>query len=331
MKKILFLIVVMFISVACKNAEKSIPVRTVSSGEVFGTYYNIQVFEKGKLDYQKQYDSLFAEVNQSMSTYSKTSDITKINKGDTEVVIDEHFKHVFKVSKKIYKASLGLFDPTIGVLVNAWDFGPEGKINQLDSLKIDNLMQSVGFDKVHLVSGRIQKQKNTFIDFNAIAKGYGLDLISNFLSKKGHQNYLIDIGGEIVAHGENLIKQKAFSVGIEDPNFDGSSSQHKIISLHNEAMATSGVYRKFKIDANGNKYAHIINPKTGYPSKTNVLSVSVIAPTCTIADGFATAFKAMGIEKVKQILPEHPELKVYFIYEDEKQQLQTLSLNGFPK
>ncbi len=316
--------------VSCKKEIKQANfVRTLTSGNVFGTYYNIQLFDTVKHNYEKQYDSLFNSVNKSMSTYWEDSDITKINKGDTTVVVDAHFATVFQVSKEIYKSTNGFFDPTIGVLVNAWDFGPTGKIDDLNKLKIDSLMQTVGFDKVQLIKGKLNKQKHTFIDFNAIAKGYGLDVISNFLTAKGYQNYLIDIGGEVVARGRNLVKQKPFGIGIEDPNFDGSSSQHKIISLYNEAMATSGVYRKFKMDANGNKYAHIINPKTGYPSKTNILSVSVIAPNCTLADGYATAFKAMGIEKVKTLLKTHPELKVYFIYDDEKQNLQTLALNGF--
>ena len=323
------LVLLFLICISCKQENKL--QKSLSSGEVFGTYYNIQFFDTKVVDYSKQYDSLFSEINKSMSTYIPTSDISKINLNDTTVVVDHHFKKVFELSKDIYKNTDGFFDPTIGVLVNAWDFGPEGKIIGLDSLKIDSLLHFVGFEKVNYQSGKIEKLPQTFIDFNAIAKGYGLDVIAEFLSYKGHDNYLIDIGGEVVAKGTNLMRQNTWNVGIEKPNFDGSQSQQIAIPLYNEAMATSGVYRKFKVDASGNKYAHIINTKTGYPSKTNILSVSVIAPTCAVADAYATAFKAMGIEKVKIFLETHPELKVYFIYEDSNKQMQTLALNNFPK
>jgi len=326
MKKIVILFLLVLVS--CKEQSKSI--NNFTSGEVFGTYYNIQFFDNKELDYSKQYDSLFYEVNKSMSTYVSTSDISKINKGDTTIIIDRHLKKVFEVSKEIYEETNGYFDPTIGVLVNAWDFGPEGKVMVLDSVKIDSLMQSVGLMDLMIFEGKIKNPKHAFIDFNAIGKGYGLDVIAEFLNNKGHQNYLIDIGGEVVANGVNVESSNLWSVGIEEPNFDGTQSHKKVIGLENVAMATSGVYRKFKVDASGAKYSHIINTKSGYPSKTNILSVSVIASTCAVADAYATAFKAMGIEKVAELLKSHPELKVYFIYEDDNKQLKTLSLNSFP-
>ena len=331
MKKLVFFSLLFILFNSCKeNVKQQTTFNSIESGPIFGTYYNIQLFDSVQHHYEKQYDSLFFEVNQSMSTYWDNSIITKINKGDTAVLVDKHFKYVFNTSKKIYNESEGFFDPTIGVMVNAWDFGPETKTHSLDSLKIDSLMLSVGFDKVKLVDFKILKSSRTFIDFNAIAKGYGLDVIAKFLDSKGYQNYLIDIGGEIFAKGKQLVKNKPFRIAIEKPNFDGTRSQQIVISLENEAMASSGVYRKFKVDENGNRYAHIINPKTGYPSKTNILSVSVIAPNCTLADGYATAFKAMGIEKVKAFLQFHPELKVYFIFEDDLKNIQTLALNNFP-
>jgi len=326
MKRIVILVLLVLVS--CKQEE--IPVKNMVSGEVFGTYYNIQFFDDEKIDYSKQYDSLFLEINKSTSTYIPTSDISKINNGDTSIVVDNHFTTVFNTSKDIYDATEGFFDPTVGVLVNAWDFGPGGKITSLDSLKIDSLMQSVGFHNLSLNKGKISNPKKAFIDFNAIGKGYALDVIADFLNNKGHQDYLIDIGGEVVARGINIETSSLWRVGIEEPNFDGSQSHNKIIELDNSAMATSGVYRKFKIDKNGEKYSHILNAKTGYPSKTNVLSVSVIAPNCAIADAYATAFKAMGIVKTTELLKIHPELQVYFIYQDDEKVLKTLSLNKFP-
>ena len=220
----------------------------------------------------------------------------------------------------------------MGAVVNAWDFGPEGKIVSLDSLKIDSLMLSVGLDKVKLRRNAISKQNlNTYLDFNAIAKGYAVDVIATYLESQNVNDYLVEIGGEIRCKGMNKEKQSNWMVGIDKPNFDGSQSVIKAINLIDGAMATSGTYRKFKLDAEGNRYAHIIDTETGYPSKTNVLSVSVIADDCMTADAYATAFQAMGINKVSELLKTHPELKVFFIFENESKELETLTLNGFPE
>lgn len=311
---------------SCKEEAKNIHV----VGEVFGTSFSIKYEAKGTPDFQKQFDSLFQVVNQSMSTYIKDSDISKINRNEDSLV-DSHFINVFKASKDIYKETEGAFDPTIGALVNAWDFGPEDNIANLDTLKIDSLMQFVGLDKVTLINNIINKPKSTFIDFNAIAKGYGVDVIGMFLESRDIENYLVEIGGEIRARGINVEKQQSWKIGVEMPHFDGTQSILKAISIGNESMATSGTYRKFKTDKNGNKYSHIIDTKTGYPSKTNLLSISVIAKDCMTADGYATAFKTMGIDKAKTFLETHPYLKVFMIFENEQGQMETLYLNKFPE
>lgn len=320
-------VLLMFCMFSCKQEPKN----TKISGEVFGTSYGVQYYSEQHKSFQQQFDSLFDIINTSMSTYQTDSDISKINRNEA-FVVDEHFIHVFKASKAIYKATDGVFDPTIGVLVNAWDFGPEGKVVALDSLKIDSLMLSVGLDKVHLDNANIIKEHpSTFIDFNAIAKGYGVDVIANFLESQNIKDYLVEIGGEIRCKGQNLEKQKPWKVGVELPHFDEEQSILKTIALHDEAMATSGTYRKFKVDSLGNRYSHILDPKTGYPSKTNLLSISVIAKDCMTADAYATAFKAMGLEKVKTFLVSHPELKVFLIFENDDRELETLALNGFPE
>ena len=324
-------IVLATLVISCKNENHSSEEfkNTKLSGSVFGTSYSV-IYNSGT-NYQKQFDSLFYVINKSMSTYQTNSDISKINRNES-FIIDEHFSKVFDASKEIYYETQGVFDPTIGAVVNAWDFGPEGKIASLDSLKIDSLMLSVGLDKVSRTDFTIEKQNpNTFIDFNAIAKGYGLDVIGLFLESKNIRNYLVEIGGEIRAGGKNIEKESAWRVGVEEPHFDGTQSVLKAISLQDEAMATSGTYRKFKVDSSGNRYSHIIDTKTGYPSKTNLLSISVIAKDCMTADAYATAFKAMGIEKVKTFLKTHPELKVFLILENDNKELETLSLNGFPE
>lgn len=327
MKHLFYMFVLMFLS-SCKEPIKN----TKISGPVFGTSYNITYHSD--INFQKQFDSLFGVINQSMSTYQADSYISKLNHNEDNLV-DSHFKRVFDASKEIYKETEGAFDPTIGAVVNAWDFGPEGRIENIDSLKIDSLMASVGFNKLAISTDgnnyRITKPEATRIDFNAIAKGYGVDVIGEFLENKGVENYLVEIGGEIRTSGINMDKKSNWKVGVEMPHFDGSQSILKAIALNDESMATSGTYRKFKTDANGNRYAHIIDTQTGYPSKTNLLSVSVIAGNCMTADAYATAFQAMGIEKIKSFLKNHPELKVFLIFENDKKELETLTLNGFPE
>ncbi len=323
----LFLVLIILSSLfSCEQEPKNIKL----TGQVFGTSYAVQYYSDRDQNFQKEFDSLFTIINNSMSTYQTDSDISKINR-DEIVKVDEHFVTVFEKSKEIYRLTEGAFDPTIGVMVNAWDFGPEGRIIGLDSLKIDSLMHSVGFNRIGLRSNEILKKNNAFIDFNAIAKGYGVDVIAEFLERKNIDNYIVEIGGEIRCKGINQEKQQSWKVGVELPLFDGTQSIMKAIRMKDESMATSGTYRKFKIDDAGNRYSHIIDTKSGYPSKTNLLSISVIAENCMTADGYATAFKAMGIEKVQLFLESHPELKVFFIFENENNELETLSLNGFPE
>lgn len=311
---------------SCKQEPKNIKL----SGPIFGTGYNIQYFSENNINYQKQIDSLFKVVNKSLSTYIEDSDISKLNRNEI-TKIDTHFKNVFEASKLIYRQTEGVFDPSIGNVVNAWNFGSENNKFLTDSTTIDSLMKYVGFNKIGLKGFNVIKAKESYLEFNAIAKGYGIDVIANYLESKAVDNYLVDIGGDMRVAGINLESKKGWTVGIDDPNFDGTQSYSKVITIKDEAMATSGTYRKFKTDENGNRYAHIINTKTGYPTKTNILSVSVIAPNCMLADGYATAFQAMGIDKVTWFLNSHPELKVYFIYENEDGEFINLGLNGFPE
>lgn len=320
-------ILVFLICIFCLSCQKQ-PQLLKISGPVFGTSYSVQYYDVDGVSYTQQFDSLFTVINTSMSNYQSDSDISKLNRNEV-VEVDKHFKTVFKGAKQIYRETEGVFDPTIGQLVNGWNFGSETSKTALDSIKVDSLMRFVGLNRVGLANNTIKKPESSFIDFNAIAKGYGVDVIADFLESKKIKNYLVDIGGELRAKGINLNKNKGWTVGIENPNFDGSQSYNKTLVLEDKAMATSGTYRKFKIDKFGNKYAHIINTKTGYPSKTNILSVSVIADNCMMADGYATAFQAMGIKKVDHFMAKHPELQAYLIFENDKNQLETLVFNGF--
>lgn len=323
MKKVIILLFVLSIF-SCEQELKNKKV----SGPVFGTFYEVTFASQSNKNYQKQFDSLFFIMNKSMSNYQSDSDISKLNRNEA-VNVDTHFIKVFNASKKLYRETEGVFDPTIGKLVNAWDFGSEKPKAKLDSVKIDSLKRYVGFNKMGLVDSKVKKVDGAFLDFNAIAKGYAVDVIGEFLESKAIENYMVNIGGELRTKGINIDKQSPWTVGVENPNFDDTQSTNIVLGLKDKAMATSGTYRKFKLDANGNRYAHIINTKTGFPSKTSILSVSIIADTCMLADGYATAVQAMGIEDAKDFLFRHPELKAYIIFENEAKEFEILNLNGF--
>jgi len=324
MKK-LSILFVLFLLFSCKKEPKNLKL----AGAVFGTSYAI-IYDS-EFNYQKQIDSLYYVINKSMSTYQTNSDISKWNRNESKE-IDAHFIKVLETSKRVFTLTDSVFDPTIGTIVNAFGFGPEKKIERLDSLKIDSLMRFVGLYNIYNADRfLIKKYPQTFLDFNAIAKGYAVDVVADFLESKDVTNYLVEIGGEIRSKGKNVENNTSWKVGIDKPNFDGSQSVLKSISLEDNAMATSGTYRKFKIDEAGNRYAHIIDAKTGYPSKTNILSVSVLAPNCMTADAFATSFQAMGIKKTKAFLKDHPEFKVFLVFENDNQELEILALNGFPE
>ena len=320
MKKIVLFIFLGLLS--CTNSVK----QQRTSGGVFGTTYSI-IYDSNE-DFQQEFEQIFNDINHSMSTYIPNSIISEVN-NNRITKIDTHFKTVFETSKRVFDETSGRFDPTIGAVVNAWDFGPEGKIEQLDSVKIKNLMQSVGLNKVSVEGFQIKKPSATKIDFNAIAKGYGVDQIGYFLESNSVSNFLVEIGGEIVCKGINSSKGTPWKIGIQNPNIESDIPFLNSVELNNKAMATSGTYRKYKIDENGRRYTHIIDAKTGYPSRSNILSISVIAENCMTADAYATALQTMNLEELSNFLSNHPELKVYIIFENENKELEYKSFNGF--
>ncbi|HKJ06291.1 MAG TPA: FAD:protein FMN transferase [Flavobacteriaceae bacterium] len=318
MKNLLYIAICFFL-ISCQTNNKA---KTIE-GFAIGTTYSIKYISNNEINFESKIDSIVKAINKSTSTYIETSDISKINNGDSTVVVDEHFKNVFKKSKRIYNETNGYFDPTVGVLVNAWGFGPEKNIETVDSLKIDSLLKFVGFNKVELLQNNTVKKifPEIYFDFNAIGKGYLVDCVGRMFEENGVANYMVEIGGEIRAQGINENK-KPWRIAIENPNFDGTRSLAEIIELNNESIATSGNYRKFRIDSLGNKFVHTINPKTGYAKESNLLSASVIAKMdCADVDGYATAFMAMGLDKTKAFLTQHPELKALLIYANENGEL----------
>lgn len=311
----------MFILYSCGNQDRNL---VVIQGNAIGTTFSIHYLDKGDINFRPKIDSLIKAINKSTSTYIPTSDISKVNKGDTTVVVDAFFEEVFTKSERIFNETNGDFDPTVGVLVNAWGFGPGDAIEDLDSLKINQLLKYVGFDKVSLKNGKVYKlYPEIYFDFNAIGKGYLVDMVGRLFEQYSIENYMVEIGGEIRARGVNE-KNRAWRIAIENPNEDGTRSFATIVQLNDESIATSGNYRKYRTTTDGKKYVHTINTKTGYASESNLLSASVIAKSdCADVDGYATAFMAMGLDKTLQFLENHPELKVFLIYVDENDEMKT--------
>ncbi len=307
------------IFIASCGLDSGTYVKSTHLGGALGTSYSITILYPEELNLEREIDSVFKVVNYSMSTYLPDSDISKINEGDSNIVVDKMFRDVFELSKEVYSDTEGYFDPTVGALVNAWGFGP-GKQLALDSTKVDSILQFVGFDKVRLTERGtvIKNDPRIFFDFNAIAKGYAIDRLAELLDQKDIENYLIEVGGEIMAKGENKLKQKSWIVGIDDPQVEEGRRLKLTLQLRDNAMASSGNYRKFWVDSiTGKKYVHTIDPKTGYTRDANILAVSVIAKNCAKADAYATAFMAMELSESIKLLDSNNELDAYIIYIDE--------------
>jgi FAD:protein FMN transferase len=305
------------------------------NGEALGTTYMVRYYTDKEFDFENAMDSLVDVINSSMSTYITKSDISRINRGENEVQVDDHFVKVFSASKKIFKETKGYFDPTVGVLVNAYGFGPGETINELDEATLDSLKQFIGLDKIKLEEDNIivKQHPSVYLDFNAIAKGYTIDVIAEYLESKNVENYLIELGGELRAKGKNLANDAAWIVGIDDPEQEEGERKLKAkVKLINAAMATSGNYRKFRTDSvTGRRYVHTINPLTGKAEKSNLLSASVIAGDCMMADGYATAFMALGLEKSRNLLDDLEGVEAYILYSTENGGMKIYSTPGFQK
>lgn len=300
-------------------------------GGALGTSYAIIVYADGEHDFTGQIDSVFAVMNRSMSTYLPDSDISRSNAGDTAVVVDAMFREVFEASRDIWKTSKGAFDPTVGVLVDAWGFGP-GQALEMDSLKVDSLLAYVGFEKVSLgPDGRLRKAVPQLrLDFNAIAKGYSIDRLAALFDAEGVSHYLIEVGGEVRARGGNPEKKEPWRIGIDDPQVLDGRAIKRVIALENRSMASSGNYRKFRVDPEtGSKYVHTIDPHTGYTRASNILAASVLAPTCMVADGYATTLMAMSLEDSQKLLEADDDLDAYIIYLDAEGQVAEFMTPGF--
>ena len=295
-------------------------------GFALGTSYNIQyVANLSDAQVQNGIDSIFRVINKSLSTYLPQSDISKINRGDTTVVVDHHFRAVFEKATEVWKATGGYFDPTVGVLVNAYGFGPGKSITDLNPEQKDSLLSLIGWKQLQLSQDNIIKKESPhiYLDFNAIAKGYTVDIVGDFLQKSGSSDFMVEIGGEIVTRGNSPKTGQAWKIAIDNPLQEGKRDFLHTLTLQDQALASSGNYRKYRIDTiTGERFVHSINPLNGSALKTNILSTSVKAPDCLTADAWATALMVIPFEKGKALIENDPQLEaIWFIASEEDLQL----------
>ncbi|MCB2208122.1 MAG: FAD:protein FMN transferase [Bacteroidetes bacterium] len=320
-------IVLLIFLFSCNNQPETEAVRFM--GEAQGTYYSIIYFDDQQRDFQLEVDSILDAFDQSLSLWVPGSIISLVNEADTAIEIDEFFIDNFKIAREVAEKTKGAFDPTVGNLTRAWGFGFDASKN-VDKHIIDSILEYTGYRKVHIKNNSfIKDDRRISIDFNAIAQGYSVDLIGNFIEEKGIDNYLVDIGGEVKAKG-NKPDGTEWKVGIEKPaeNKDDARDLKAVVRLKNKSIATSGNYRKF-YEEDGIRYSHTINPANGFPVQHSLLSVSVLADNTAIADAYATAFMVMGLEKAINFISENPSLEAFFIYADDEGHYQTFMSEGF--
>jgi thiamine biosynthesis lipoprotein len=305
-----------------------------AEGSIFGTIYHI-TYEADR-DLQPDMVEALMRVDNSLSMFNDSSVISRINRGeDVDLGKQRMFVEVFQLAQTISKETNGAFDITVAPLVNAWGFGFKNDTKPSPAA-IDSLRQFIGYQNVNIVNHQVQKtDPRTMLDCSAIAKGYGTDVVARLLRSKDVNNFMIEIGGEVVVAGKND-RGGPWRIGVTKPTEDPENQNNElqaVLSLpyHNStstskhtlsALATSGNYRNFYYK-DGKRYAHTIDPRTGYPVQHNILSATVIAPNCATADAYATSFMVLGLDSAKQILAHHPELLAYLIYTDEKGQYAT--------
>ncbi len=326
-RNILFLGIAIFIFSSCQDVKYY-----KIAGETQGTTYHI-IYNKDKV-LQPQIDSILKQIDLSLSKYQTNSILYKVNNNE-DVELNDHFIKVFNKAMEISKSSDGLFDITVGPLVDVYGFGNKKRGDVTDSALIDSLLQFVGYKKVKIVNRHLVKDNpGVQLDVNAIAQGYSVDVISDYFDKIGVKNYMIEVGGETLSKGHNEFGDE-WRIGVEKPleNTNITNRQIELIVGFKDvkkALATSGNYRKFFVE-NGVKFTHTINPHTGYPTRDSLVSTTIMADDCMTADGYATACLVSGFKKAVQIVESHPELEAFFIYLDKKGNYKFYFSPGFKK
>lgn len=324
MKRLAILFGIIVLLTSCNRQPKKIMLQ----GEAQGSYYAITYYDEQERNFQHEIDSIFHAVDVSVNLWVDTSVISKVNRNE-DVTLDSIFIDNFNIAQEAARLSDGYFDPTISPIVAAWGFSYKHGDSITPQL-IDSLKQLVDYRKVLIENGMVIKENPAMtLDFNAIAQGYTSDLIASFLDSRGIKNYLVDTGGEIMAHGTKPNGQP-WIVGIEKPadNWDSEQVVHTRIALRDKGLVTSGSTRKY-VERNGKRYSHCIDPNTGYPVEHQVLSVTVMANSSVWADALASICMVMGMEKSLPLIESMDDVEAYYIYVNEKNELETFATEGF--
>ncbi|MFY0628269.1 MAG: FAD:protein FMN transferase [Reichenbachiella sp.] len=297
------------------------------SGVTMGTIpYSIKYVGDDESNFQAEIDSILISFNQSLSTYINDSEISEFNRKDTISFTSPFMFPVMAFSKEAYDKSGGAFDPTVGPLVDAWGFGMN-KSSRIDSTKIDSLLKLVGFDKVQFSNKGAAKRNGLKLDFSASAKGYAIDVIADFLNDREIQKFMVEIGGEVTCKGRNQ-DGHIWKIGIEKPSMNQSRGElFATTFVNNKSIATSGNYRNY-YEEDGRIISHTISPFTGYPSTHNLLSASIYASNCTLADAYATACMVLGVDKSIEMIEKHSEIDGFLIYSDDEGELRWYTSQG---
>ena len=319
MKKLIYIIALCCLLTNCNTIEKQ-----QFFGTTQGSYYSITYYDEQNRDFHHDFDSIFKEIESTLSLWDENSIIRRVNRNDTAVVLNNIFIDNFNYSIKAAELSDGLFDPTIGPLVQAWGFHFKEGMEMTPEI-VDSLKQLVDYRKIKIENGKVVKENpNMTLDFNAVAQGYTTDIIGDFLSSKNVNDFLVDVGGEILARGRKP-NGDLWKVGIEKPadNKESERIVQEIVELSNQSIVTSGNYRKY-VERNGKRYSHSLNPKTGYPSENSLLSATIICDNTTWADCLASICMIVGLEKAIEIIESSDySVDAYFIYLDDNGEVKT--------
>ncbi len=314
MRKLVFCFLFLLVIISCNREEQKNFL--FLEGFTQGTSYHIAYNSPDSVDYHEDLKEIFRQIDNSMSVYNPSSVISSINRNENGYEMDDYFISVFERSQEMSEKTGGAFDITVGPLVNAWGFGFTEREN-INQQLIDSLLQVVGWEKVRLVDRSVEKDHpDIMLDVNAIAKGYTVDVVAEYLDSKGVDDYMVEIGGEIRLKGtnrDNILWRIGVDKPVDDPMATSRDLQ-EVLQLTGKSIATSGNYRKFYVK-DGQKFAHTINPETGYPVQHNLLSATVVASATMDADAWATAFMVMGLKESMEVANSQPDLEAYFIYD----------------
>lgn len=322
-----FTIVLLSLALLLPACKKETPVRI--TGEAQGTYYMVTYYDHENRNFKHEIDSLLDAFDKSVSLWVPNSIISQVNNNEPNILIDKFFTDNFFISQQVANETGGAFDFTVGPLVRAWGFSNSGKLN-MDSTIVDSLLDITGYKRVSLFKNQlIKKDSRIKIDFNAVAQGYSVDMLAEHLKSKGLENFIVDIGGEVIARGKKP-NGSSWKVGIEKPAKDITEERDLtiVIKLDSNSVATSGNYRKF-YEKDGIRYSHIISPKTGYPAMNRLLSATVVYNNTALADAYATSFMIMGLEESVKFVESKPEMEAFFIFINDDGQYETQSTKGF--